>query len=172
MVRTIVQLSDFDPEPLVEYAITERELTSVYQYLQAMQAHLDEGTWEEISSGGYYGTSALLHEVVETRILLSRDPYLLTRSAREIKAFARLTTNRDAHVNGLEAEYSYLQKVIHEVFEIHVDVGALLQANSRRPQDWDDLFETNLPFFSPSYEDVASAEIILKQLREIKLRSS
>jgi len=41
-----------------------------------MPAHLTPGTWGDICLGSYYGTSALLHEIVELRILLNRDPYL------------------------------------------------------------------------------------------------
>ena len=112
MAKPVVQLSDFDPKPLIEYAITERDLTSIYQYLQAMQDHFDMATWQEIALGGYYGTSALLHEVVELRILLDRDPYLLTRSIKEIKEIARSVLNHDAHIRGLETEYGYLPSTV------------------------------------------------------------
>ena len=50
MARPIVQLSDVDPKPLIEYAITERDLTNIYQYLQAMQAHFDMATWDDTVS--------------------------------------------------------------------------------------------------------------------------
>jgi len=167
MARSIVKLSDFDQGLIVEYAITEQDLTNVYQYLQAMQAHIDLATWDEICLGGYYGTSALLHEVVELRILLHRDPYLLTRAPQLIKAYARSTANLDAHVNGLEAEYAYLQRAIHMIFEQFVNIGALLKANSPRPEDWDDLFETNLPFFDPTLEEVVQAKVLLADLRRL-----
>ncbi len=165
MARPVVQLSDFDPEPLIEYAITERDLTSVYQYLHAMQAHLNGGTWEEICEGRYYGASALLHEVVELRILLRRDPYLLTRNEDEIKVFARQAQNLDAHLRGLEAEYRYLQSVIHELFGEWIDIGALVRVNTQRFDDWDDLFETNLRFHDPSSEEIAAAQQWLVRLR-------
>jgi hypothetical protein len=171
MPRTVANLSDFDPEPLIEYAITEVDLTNSYFYLQAMQAHLAPGTWGEICLGGYYGTSALLHEVVEIRILLNRDPYFLTRIAVEIKAFARHPDNYDAHLRGLEAEYRYLQGMIQHVFGIQVDIGALLKANSQRAKDWDDLFETDLPFFDPSVAEIMAAKSWLARLRTWK-RSS
>jgi hypothetical protein len=130
-----------------------------------MQAHLTSGTWADIGLGGYYGTSALLHEVVEVRILLNRDRYLLTRTAPEVKAFARHTSNADAHVRGLEAEYRYLQSTILRVFGQRIDIGALLQANSRRPGDWHALFETDLLFFEPSEHEIQEAEVILARLR-------
>ncbi len=170
MARPVVQLSDFDPEPLIEYAITERDLTNIYQYLHAMQAHFDMATWDDIGLGGYYGTSALLHEVVELRILLNRDLYLLTRSVGEVKAFARSPQNRDAHIRGLEVEYSYLQRTIERIFERRMNVAALLLANTKRPGDWQDLFDTDLPFFEPTEEEIGQAEVMLERLRALGKR--
>lgn len=127
------------------------------------------GTWEEICIGGYYGTSALLHEVVELRMLLTRDAYLLTRSPEEIKAFARHADNYDAHLLGLETEYRYLQAIIERIFGQTLNIGALIQANTHRDGDWDDLFETSLPFFEPSQDEIAEAESILQQLRQTRM---
>jgi hypothetical protein len=160
-----ITLADFDPQPLIEYAITSADLTNVYLYLRAMQAEMWPGTWEDICLGGYYGASALLHEVVEVRILLSRKPYLLTRSETYIKVFARQMESREAHIRGLEAEYRYLQQIIQRIFGRRIDVGALLRANSRRPGDWQDLFETDLPFFEPTVMEVQEAKSLLTLLR-------
>lgn len=166
MSHRTVTLSDFDQLPIIEYNITSNELVNVHRYLQAMQGHLTQGTWAEISSGGYYGTSALLHEIVELRILLNRDPYLLTRSNQAIKNFARHPHNYDAHLRGLEAEYRYLQEIVFQEFGQSMNIGALAQANTQRLGEWDDLFETNLPFTEPSPEEISEAETVLKQLRE------
>lgn len=171
MPYAVIKLTDFDPQPIVEYAITHVDLTNIYRYLQVMQAHLTSGTWADICLGNYYGTSALLHEVVELRLLLNRDPYLLTRSDTAIKQFARHPKNHDAHIRGLEAEYQYLQQIIYHVFNQRIDIGALLKANSKRPGDWYDLFETELPFFDPSTEDIRYAEEILARLRNLTRRS-
>ena len=167
MPRGRITLADFDPQPIIAYNITSSDLTNVYIYLQAMQAHLSKGTWKEISLGSYYGTSALLHEVIELRILLNRDPYLLTRSKQEMKAFARHSSNLDAHLRGLEVEYRYLQPAILRIFNKRIDIGALVQANTGRFGDWDDLFETTLPFFEPSESEIAEAESLLTRLREL-----
>lgn len=165
MPYAVIKLTDFDPQPIVEYAITNNDLANIYLYLRSMQAHLFPGTWGDICLGGYYGTSALLHEVVELRILLSRDPYLLTRSDAEIKVFARQGNNHEAHVRGLEAEYHYLQGIILRLFNQRVDIGALVQANSKRRGDWHDLFDTDLPFFEPTPKEVHEAETLLARLR-------
>ncbi len=132
-----------------------------------MQSHLSEGTWAEICLGGYYGASALLHEVIELRILLNRDPYLLTRSDEEIKTFARQPDNHEAHLRGLEVEYRYLQAVIKRILNQEIDIGALVQFNTKRQDDWEDLFETDLPFFEASEEEVTRAGTLLIQLRQM-----
>jgi hypothetical protein len=171
MSRPTITLDEFDQLPIIEYNITSSDLAEVHRYLQAMQSHLDEGTWEEICLGGYYGVSALLHEVVELRVLLSRDAYLLTRSNQEIRAFARNPDNHEAHLRGLEAEYRYLQSVIQRVFGRSINIGALAQANTHRPDDWEDLFETSLPFLEPSAEELIEAEELLVRLRRLEKRS-
>lgn len=134
-----------------------------------MQRDFWPGTWEDICVGGYYGTSALLYEVVELRILLRRDPYLIGRSEQHIKNFARTSKNHDAHLRGLEAEYGYLQRSIFHLYHKQIDVGALLKANSRRPGDWNDLFETDLAFFDPSSAAIQEAKEILIDLRKQKV---
>jgi len=58
-----------------------------------------------------------------------------------------------------------LQAVLHRLFEEWIDTGAMVRANTQRYGDWDDLFETNLPFHHPSPEDIAEAESWLKRLR-------
>jgi len=48
-----IRLTDFDSELLIRYAITNNDLTNVFLYLQAMQAHLAPGTWGDICLGSY-----------------------------------------------------------------------------------------------------------------------
>ena len=170
MALRTVQISDFDPEVVNEYSITEHDLTNTYHYLQAMQAHLDLATWDDICIRGYHGTSALLHEVIEIRILMDRDATFLSQSSAHIRGFARLPQNRDAHMRGLEAEYAYLQRVIQSLYDVQINIGALLKVNSKHPQDWDDLFDTELPFFDPSQRELNDAERFLAQLRDLGRR--
>ncbi len=168
MAYAVIKLTDFDPQPIVEYAITNNDLANIYRYLQVMQAHLTSGTWADICLGNYYGISALLHEVVELRLLLNRDPYLLTRTDTAIKQFARHPKNHDAHIRGLEAEYQYLQQIIYHVFNQRIDIGALLKANSKRPA----IGTISLkPSFDPSVEAIREAEEILARLRNLTRRS-
>lgn len=170
MPRTIIKLTDFDPQPIIEYAISSTDITNVYHYLLAMQRDFWPGTWEDICVGGYYGTSALLHEVVELRMLLSRDAYLLTKREPAIRSFARASGNRDAHLRAIEVEYRYLQRVIERYFGVKINIGALVQANAHRQTDWDDLFDTTLAFLPPTGLEVEQAERFLGQLRALGKR--
>jgi hypothetical protein len=69
-------LADFDPEIVADYSITGEDLGRVVYYLRVLQGP-DALALEDVAQGGYYGTAALLHEVVELRILLGRKPGLL-----------------------------------------------------------------------------------------------
>ena len=142
-----VDLGAFDPGLVARERITADDLERVHRYVEMLQGHISPNTWDDIAFGGYYGTSALLHEVVQLRLLLARDPALLNRSAAELYDLVNHPENLDAHVRALEAEYRYLYDTIRQVLGIEVNVAALVRANASRPFDWDALFESNLPFF-------------------------
>ncbi len=145
------------------WRITPADLERVRQYIAKLQGHLPRTTWDDIEIGGIYGTSALLHEVVELRILLNRDPYLLQRSPPDIRA--ALVRNYEAHLRGLTEEYLYLQRQIRYRFRVWCDIGALVKANA--PQAWDSLFSTDLRFVEPTPQSVAEAATWLDRLKEV-----
>jgi hypothetical protein len=62
-------LADFDPEAIEQHNITAQDVESAYRYVALLQG-TDSQTYADIAGGCYYGTSALLHEVIELRILL------------------------------------------------------------------------------------------------------
>ncbi len=65
----MISLADFDQAIIEKHGITERKLERVSRYVRLLQG--DEApTLRDIAVGGYYGSSALLHEVVELDILL------------------------------------------------------------------------------------------------------
>ncbi|MFB0537752.1 MAG: hypothetical protein ACETWR_22525 [Anaerolineae bacterium] len=74
-----ISLADFDPATVAQYAITEQDLQRVARYVQLLQGE-DAPTLADIAVGGYYGTSALLHEVVELRALLEGESELFQMS--------------------------------------------------------------------------------------------
>ncbi len=89
------RLANFDREALAEHGVTQREIENARRYVARLQG-TDSETYADIAAGCYYGTSALLHEVVELRVLLKRDRWLLFRSRQRAKRF--LHDNEDAHI--------------------------------------------------------------------------
>jgi hypothetical protein len=83
---TSMKLTDFDPDIIAAYHVTERDLQNAVRYITILQGQ-ESQVLNDLTTGGYYGTSVLLHEVVELRILLSRDPNLLQRGYDDIDAF-------------------------------------------------------------------------------------
>ncbi|MBM4467037.1 MAG: hypothetical protein FJ014_16045 [Chloroflexi bacterium] len=71
------KLGDFDQQVIQKWRITKRDLENVQRYVTKLQKHLAHSSLDDITIGGIYGTSALIHEVMELRILLERDPDLL-----------------------------------------------------------------------------------------------
>jgi len=148
------RLGDFDQQAIQRWQITKRDLGNVQRYVAKLQKHLAHSSLDDITIGGIYGTSALLHEVVELRILLERDPDLLCRSHAEAVAF--FEANRDAHLAGLTEEYLYLWRQVHQHFGVWCNIGALAWASS--PLVFEELFETDLPFHYPSEAEIRQAE--------------
>jgi hypothetical protein len=59
-----MNLADFDPDIVAAYHITERDLRNVVRYITTLQGR-ESQVFNDLAAGGYYGTSVLLHEVVE-----------------------------------------------------------------------------------------------------------
>ncbi|MBL7064300.1 MAG: hypothetical protein ISS49_08885 [Anaerolineae bacterium] len=151
---------------VAEYDITEDDLRRVEHYLRLLQGS-DAPALKDIG-GGYYGTSALLHEVVELDILLEREPGLLKWNRHSARAFLNL--NEDAHVAALVAEYTYLQCQIEQVLGEEVEIGALLWANTTM-RDFDLLAESDWSgrLLVPDTAAVDRARRLLVRLREVDL---
>lgn len=159
------RLADFDWEALAEHGVTQQEIENARRYVALLQG-TDSQTYADIAAGCYYGTSALLHEVIELRILLERDQWLLRRPGQWIKKF--LENNADAHVKGLKAEYVYLQRVIEKRLGERVSLGALVRTNTTR-FDYNRLLESDLPlpFLKPTAEEVSRAGGLLSRLKRV-----
>ena len=153
----------FDPQVIAKYGITENDLDQVTRYLRLLQGP-DALALEDIALGGYYGTAALLHEVVELNILLEREPRLLEVGRDAILAFWH--ANADAHARALVIEYKYLHKAIYRLFNVMVGIGALVVANA---SDWDlDILiesDVEIPLFKPDDEQIGRAAELLARLR-------
>lgn len=152
----MIPLAEFDPKILTEHDVTEAELNQIVRYLRLLQGP-NALALEKITVGGYYGTAALLHELVEFDILLEREPRLLEMDRNTILDFWH--SNEDAHATALASEYKYLRDVIQRLLSMTVDLGALIVANASE-QDFDILAESNIeaPLFKPDDEQVKEAK--------------
>ena len=160
-----ISLADFDPATVAQYAITEQDLQRVARYVQLLQGE-DAPTLADIAVGGYYGTSALLHEVVELRALLEREPALLQKTRFQAGQF--FYANLDAHAQALAAEYQYLGDKIASVFGERMPLGALVKANAQQ-RDLEILAEHDIPvpLFDPTEAETARAAALLSRLRDL-----
>ena len=159
-------MADFDHEAIEQHNVTAQDIETVLRYVAILQG-TDSQTYADIVSGCYYGTSALLHEVTELRILLKRDRWLLSRSPRRVKRFLR--NNEDAHVEALKVEYPYLQRKIAEDLGEKIALGDLMIANTSR-QDYERLVESDLPLpiFPPTRSGILRAAVLCDRLKELK----
>jgi hypothetical protein len=158
-------LADFDHEAIEQHNVTVGDIENTDRYVAILQG-TDSQTYADIASGCYYGTSVLLHEVIELRVLMKRDRRLLARSRQQVKKF--LQDNEDAHIEGLRAEYVYLQRVIEEQLKEQIGLSALVRANTIR-FDYDRLLESALPlpFLEPTTEEVRKAGKLLSRLKKL-----
>lgn len=158
-------MANFDREAIEEHSVTARDIENALRYVTILQG-TDSQTYADMAAGCYYGTSALLHEVVELRILLRRDRWLLRRSRQWIKKF--LQDNEDAHVEALKVEYVYLQQKVREILGQEMGLGALIKANTTS-LDYQLLVESKLrrPIFEPTEVEIKRATELLARLREV-----
>ncbi len=158
-------MADFDPEAIEQHNVTAQEIENAQRYVVLLQGTGSQ-TYADIAAGCYYGTSALLHEVIELRVLLKLDRWLLFRSRQRIRRF--LQDNEDAHIEGLITEYAYLQRVIEERLGEQIGLSALVRTNTIR-FDYDRLLESALPlpFLEPTAEEVCKAGKLLSRLKKL-----
>lgn len=157
-------MADFAPEAIEQHNVTARDIENAYRYVALLQG-TDSKTYADIAAGCYYGTSALLHEVIELHILLKRNRWLLRRPRQQVKKF--LQDNEDAHVEALKVEYLYLHRKIAEELGEKVELGDLTIANTRR-LDYERLVESDLqlPIFPPTRSGIRRAVALLDKLKE------
>jgi hypothetical protein len=161
----VIALTDFDPVVVEQYGITEEKVAQVAHYVRLLQGK-NAPTLHDIATGGYYGTSALLHEVVELEVLLARKPDLLQLDATAAIEF--FWTNLDAHACALVEEYRYLQATIERVFGEQIGLGALVMVNADQ-RDFELLVESSVqvPIFEPTISELDHADRLVKQMRAL-----
>jgi hypothetical protein len=80
-------LTRLEPVGLNRYQITEKDVQVVEKYLNIIQQGLTGGsTWQELLHyGGPYGTSILIHEIVEIRFLRAKGLAPLQQRTRPLR---------------------------------------------------------------------------------------
>ena len=158
-------MADFDHEAIEQHNVTARDIENARRYVALLQG-TNSKTYADIAAGCYYGTSALLHEVIELRVLLKLDRWLLLRSRQRAKRFLR--DNEDAHVEALKVEYPYLQRKVKEILGRDIGLGALAKANTIS-LDYERLVESRLrrPILEPTEMAIDQAAELLARLREV-----
>ncbi len=160
-----VDLSAFDPHIIAAYHITEQDLQNAVRYITILQGQ-ESQVLVDLANGCYYGTSVLLHEVVELHILLIRNPRLLQGSKKDIGLY--LKANSDAHEQALIAEYSYLQERLDYILGEVIGIGALVRANASS-EDFNILFKSDfeVPILEPTPEQIAHAAKSIARLKTL-----
>lgn len=158
-------LTRFDPVGLDHYGITADDLQRIERYIHILQSGLNETVWDEaVQIGGPYGTSILIHEIVEIRALQQAgiDPYRYTQ-----KELARvLADHLLAHVVAIYEEHLYLQDMLLRQYGCRFEVATLVKANRADDTDLNYLLESNIGVFLLEPNRVEEAKTYLEQLRQ------
>jgi hypothetical protein len=158
-------LGRLDPIGLNRYQITEEDVQTVEQYLRIIQAGLvGETTWQEmIRYGGAYGTSILIHEIVEIRALKAKGLQPLHQKTRALRQL--LAQHIDAHSLALYEEHRYLQEVISRLYGETFEVATLLKANRNDEVDLQLFLESAIGVFLLEEHRLGEAQMQLAKLK-------
>jgi len=158
-------LARFDPVGLDRYGITADDLQCIERYIHILQSGLGEMVWDEaVHIGGPYGTSILIHEIVEIRALQQGgvDPY---RCTQEELAHV-LADHLLAHVVAIYEEHLYLQDVLFRQYDCRFEVATLVKANRADDTDLNYFLESDIGVFLLEQDRVEEAQMYLEQLKQ------
>lgn len=160
-------LARLDSIGLKRYHITETDVWTVEKYLSIIQADLrGDSAWDDlVHYGGLYGTSILIHEVVEIRELYARglDLKLRGQSQQSLRKF--LAEHIEAHIMALYEEHLYLQEVISRVFGEKFEVATLVNTNSNDERDLQLFLESDVGLFLLEEDRIEAARRMLARLK-------
>lgn len=158
-------LTRFDPVGLDRYGITADDLQRIERYIRILQSGLNETVWDEaVQIGGPYGTSILIHEIVEIHALQQAgiDPYRYTQ-----EELARvLADHLPAHVTAVYEEHLYLQDVLLRHYGRRFEVATLIKANRADDTDLNYFLESDIGVFLLEQDRVEEAKTYLERLRQ------
>ena len=156
-------LDIFDRSALDEYGITAQDLERIKEYVILLQQDLPTTVWEEaVNIGGEYGTSIIIHEIVELRELIRLG---IAPLATDEAVADRLKEHPEAHALALWEEHRYLQKVIRRKYDRRFEVATLIRANRYDELDVERFQESDVGvFILESEEQVEKARMLLNRL--------
>ena len=158
-------LTRLDPVGLSRYGITADDLRYIERYIHILQSGLNETVWDEVVQiCGPYGTSILIHEIVEIRTLQQAgiDPCRYTQ--KELACV--LADHLLAHVVAIYEEHLYLQDVLLRQYGRRFEVATLVKANRADDIDLNYFLESDVGVFLLEQDRVKEAETYLEQLRQ------
>jgi hypothetical protein len=158
-------LAQLEPLGLNRYQITEVDVQRVEKYLGIIQKNLQAAsTWQDlIRYAGPYGTSILIHEVVEIRLLIARGVDPLRQSKRALQKL--LARHIEVHIIALYEEHLYLQEVINRLFGQKFEVACLIKANSNDDRDLQLFLESDVGSYLLEADRVEEAGRALARLK-------
>jgi hypothetical protein len=116
-----------------------------------------------IRYGGPYGTSILIHEIVEIRALQAKGLQPLRQKTRALRQM--LALNVDAHVLAVYEEHRYLQEAISRLFGRSFEVATLVKANRNDEVDLQLFLESTIGVFLLEENRVHEAQVQLAALK-------
>lgn len=158
-------LTRLDSIGLNRYQIAEEDVQTVEKYLGIIQANLAGfSVWDElVHYGGEYGTSILIHEVVELRHLGLTEQGLRGETQRSLRQL--LFQNLEAHIFALYEEHLYLQEAMNRLYSENFEVATLIKANRSDDRDLQLFLKGGIGLFLLEEERVATARRVLAELK-------
>jgi hypothetical protein len=158
-------LTRLEPVGLNRYQITEIDIQTVEKYLRIIQKKLTvDTTWQELLQyGGPYGTSILIHEIVEIRLLKAKGLEPLRQQTEALQRL--LAQNIEAHIIATYEEHLYLQEVVSRFLGQKFEVATLIKANRPDEVDLQLFLESNVGIYLLEEQRVDEARRVLAKLK-------
>ncbi len=157
-------LKRFDPIAIAQYQITAKDLETIDRYIEILQADFSPSVWQDaIRIGGEYGTSIIIHEVMQIRALKQAGIAPLHYGVKALQDI--LDKQPDAHVRALYEEHLYLQEILARRFGQHFQVATLVRANQLDDTDLNRFLESDVGIFLFEEDRVAEARQALELLK-------
>ncbi len=158
-------MTRLEPVGLNQYQITEADVRTVEKYLSIIQKDVKGGdTWQEVVQyGGPYGTSIMIHEIVEIRLLKAKGLEPLRQRTKALRNM--VTENIETHIIATYEEHLYLQEVINRFFNQKFEVATLVRANRGDEVDLELFLDSDVGIYILEEERIKEADQVLARLK-------